>query len=50
MTTPAPNITTPLVRDGGGENVARVQAGLGPLFDLIGTWNNFGIASTDRLS
>ena len=40
MTTPAPNITTPLVRDGGGENVAKVQAGLGPLFDLIGTWNN----------
>ncbi len=37
---PPPNTTTPIIIDGGGEHVPAVQAGLGPLLGLVGTWNN----------
>ena len=40
MSTSVPNIDTPLVRDGGGEDVPSVVSGLGPLAGLIGTWNS----------
>ena len=40
MATPLPDLKTPLVRDGGGENVSDVVKGLGPLVGLIGTWNS----------
>lgn len=35
-----PNTTTPIIIDGGGENIPEVQAGLGPLLGFVGTWNN----------
>lgn len=37
---PPPDTTTPIIIDGGGEHVPAVQAGLGPLLGLVGTWNN----------
>ncbi len=39
MSTSLPNIETPLVRDGGGQNLPAVVEGLGPLAGLIGNWN-----------
>jgi hypothetical protein len=39
-TTPVPNTSTPIIIDGGGQNVPAVEAGLGPLLGLVGTWNN----------
>lgn len=35
-----PDTTTPIIIDGGGEHLPNVQAGLGPLLGLVGTWNN----------
>lgn len=38
--TPIPDLTSPLVRDGEGEHNSVVVEGLGPLTDLVGTWNS----------
>jgi hypothetical protein len=40
MTAPIPDLTTPLIPDGGGENNSTILKNLGALAGLIGTWNS----------
>lgn len=39
-TPPVPDITTPLVRDGKGQDIPAQAAGLGALVGLVGNWNS----------